>query len=216
MPSSEVPLPSLPQEVAASSAPLRRPYPGCFLNPPPRPTPSAFFATIEVTTERTVHPTNVRIATRWLLDTLHICVCGQGAPFVSIGDIPTRFVLDKGAEIAINQDTLQMTVLFRTSPPSRPPTSTETEHLCNILRRESIILEPGARVYKRGNVTIDYLDNTSFLLRRAYRRMFPLGLCQYLEDWYIFTLGPQSFSLAPFSEDALTPVPLLLFPSRVG
>ena len=89
----------------------------------------------------------------------------------------------------------------------------EMEHLCSLLQRESIILEPGARVYERGNVTVDYLDGTSFLLCRTYRRMLPLGLCQHLEDQYIFTLGPQSFSLAPFSEDALTPVPLLLFPS---
>ena len=62
-------------------------------------------------------------------------------------------------------------------------------------------------------VTIDYLDGTSFLLCRSYRRMLPLGLCQYLEDRYIFTLGPQHFSLVPFPQDAPTPVPLLLFPS---
>ena len=63
------------------------------------------------------------------------------------------------------------------------------------------------------SVTVDYLDGTSFLLGRTYRRMLPLGLCQYLEDRYVFTLGPQSFSLAPFSEGIPTPVPLLLFPS---
>ena len=40
---------------------------------------------------------------------------------------------------------------------------------------------------------------------------FPLGLCQYLEDQYIFSLGLQTFSLAPFPQDAPTPVPLLLF-----
>ena len=62
-------------------------------------------------------------------------------------------------------------------------------------------------------VTVDYQDGTSFLLCRTYRRMLPLGLCQYLEDRYVFTLGPQSFSLAPFPEGAPTPVPLLLFPS---
>ena len=89
----------------------------------------------------------------------------------------------------------------------------EMEHLCSFLRRESIVLEPGARVYERGNVTIDYLDGTSFLLCRSYRRMLPLGLCQYLEDRYVFTLGPQHFSLVPFPQDAPTPVPLLLFPS---
>ena len=63
------------------------------------------------------------------------------------------------------------------------------------------------------NVTIDYLEGTSFLLCRSYCRMFPLGLCQYLEDRYVFSLGPQYFSLAPFSQDAPTPVSLLLFSS---
>ena len=61
-------------------------------------------------------------------------------------------------------------------------------------------------------VTIDYVEGTSFLLCCSYRRMFPLGLCQYLEDRYVFSLGPQHFSLAPFPRDAPTPVPLLIFP----
>ena len=91
--------------------------------------------------------------------------------------------------------------------------SLETEHLCKLLWRESIVLEPGARVYERGNVTIDYLEGTSFLLCRSYRHMLPLGLCQYLEDWYVFSFGPQHFSLAPFPWGAPTPVPLLIFPS---
>ena len=62
-------------------------------------------------------------------------------------------------------------------------------------------------------VMIDYLSGTSFLLCCSYCRMLPLGLCQYLEDRYVFSLGPQSFSLTPFSQDAPTPVPLLLFSS---
>ena len=62
-------------------------------------------------------------------------------------------------------------------------------------------------------VTIDYLSRTSFLLVRTTQRMFPLGLCQYIEDWYVFSLGPRCFSLAPYPPDAPTPVPLLLFVS---
>ena len=65
-------------------------------------------------------------------------------------------------------------------------------------------------------VTIDYLSGTSFLPIRTTQRMFPLGLCQYLEDRYVFSLGPRCFSFAPFSRDAPTPVPLLLFASWVG
>ena len=60
---------------------------------------------------------------------------------------------------------------------------------------------------------IDYLEGTSFLLCHSYRHMLPLGLCQYLKDQYVFSLGPQSFSLAPLPQDTPTPVPLLLFAS---
>ena len=83
----------------------------------------------------------------------------------------------------------------------------------DLLRKQSIDLEPGAQVYERGNVTIDYLSRTCFLLCHSYCHMLPLGLCQYLEDWYVFSLGPQTFSLMPFPQDAATPVPLLLFVS---
>ena len=91
--------------------------------------------------------------------------------------------------------------------------SLETEHPYDLLKEQSLDLEPGARVYERGNVTIDYLYGASFLLIRTTQHMFPLGLCQYLEDRYVFSLGPHCFSFAPFPEDAPTPVPLLLFPS---
>ena len=64
-----------------------------------------------------------------------------------------------------------------------------------------------------GDVTIDYLYGASFLLIRTTQCMLPLGLCQYLEDRYVFSLGPRCFSFAPFPEDAPTPVPLLLFAS---
>ena len=74
-------------------------------------------------------------------------------------------------------------------------------------------LEAIVEQYGSVSVTIDYLEGTSFLLCRSYHRMFPLGLCQYLEDRYVFSLGPQHFSLTPFPQDAPTPVPLLIFPS---
>ena len=91
--------------------------------------------------------------------------------------------------------------------------SLETEHPYDLLKERSLDLEPGARVYERGNVTIDYLSRTSFLLIRTTQHMLPLGLCQYLEDQYVFSLGPRCFSFVPFPLDAPTPVPLLLFAS---
>ena len=60
---------------------------------------------------------------------------------------------------------------------------------------------------------IAYLEGTFFLLCCSYCHMLLLGLCQYLEDQYVFSLGPQSFCLVPFPQDAPTPVPLLLFAS---
>ena len=91
--------------------------------------------------------------------------------------------------------------------------SLETELPYDLLKERSLDLKPGARVYERGNVMIDYLSGTSFLLIRTTQRMFPLGLCQYLEDWYVFSLGPCCFSFTPFPRDTPTPVPLLLFAS---
>ena len=91
--------------------------------------------------------------------------------------------------------------------------SLEMEHPYDLLKEQSLDLEPGARVYKRGNVTIDYLHGASFLLIHTTQHMFPLGLRQYLEDRYVFSLGPCCFSFAPFPQDAPTPVPLLLFAS---
>ena len=72
---------------------------------------------------------------------------------------------------------------------------------------------PEVRTFFHFAVTIDYLYGASFLLVRTTQHMFPLGLCQYLEDRYVFSLGPHCFSFAPFPEDAPTPVPLLLFAS---
>ena len=89
----------------------------------------------------------------------------------------------------------------------------ETEHPYDLLKERSLNLEPGARVYERGNVTIDYLSRTSFLLVCTTQRMLPLGLCQYIENHYVFSLGPRCFSLVPFPPDTPTPVPLLLFVS---
>ena len=66
------------------------------------------------------------------------------------------------------------------------------------------------------NVTIDYLSGTSCLLVCTAQHMFPLGLCQYIEDQYVFSLGPWCFSFVPFAQDAPTPVPVLLFASWVG
>ena len=158
-------------------------------------------------------PTIAPTVTRWLLDTLHICASEPDVPFASVGDIPTELVQAACVEIAINLGILQMTVHFLTLPRNRRPTSLETAPPYELLREQSIDLEPGARVYERGNVMIDYLSGTSFLLCYSYHHMLPLGLCQYLEDRYVFSLGPQTFSLAPFPQDAPTPVPLLLFAS---
>ena len=62
-------------------------------------------------------------------------------------------------------------------------------------------------------VMIDYLSGTSFLLVHTTQCMLPLGLCQFLKDQYIFSLGPRCFSFMPFPQDAPTPVPLQLFAS---
>ena len=174
---------------------------------------SAFFATISVIIGRTAQNTNAPIAMRWPQDTHHICVCEPNGPFVSVGAILTGHAHSNFAEIAINQAMFQMIVCFQTCPWTKPLISMGMEHLCDELRGESIVLMPGAQVYERGNVIISYLDNHSFLICVSHCHFLPLGLTMFTEDCYTFTLGPCSFSLAPFPEDAPTSVPTLLFSS---
>ena len=111
----------------------------------------------------------------------------------------------------INQATFQMIVHFQTCPQTRPPTSMEMGHLCDELRQESVILMPGAQVYKRGNVMVSYIDGHTFLICVSCCQFFPLGLTSHTEDRYTFMLGPHSFSLKPVPVGDPTPVPLLLF-----
>ena len=162
---------------------------------------------------RTAPITNAHIAWRRPQDILHICVCGPGAPFASIGAILIGSAHNDFAEIVINQDTFLMTVHFQTCPQNRHLTSTEMEHLCDELQLESIELMPGAQVYKRGNVTISYLGGCTFLLCVLHCTFFPLGLALYTEDHYTFTLGFRSFSFSLVPEGEPTPVPVLLFAS---
>ena len=63
------------------------------------------------------------------------------------------------------------------------------------------------------SVMISYLDGCTFLLCVLCCLFFPLGLTLYLEDQYVFSLGPHSFSLSPIPEGNPTPVPALLFTS---
>ena len=72
---------------------------------------------------------------------------------------------------------------------------------------------PGAQVYKRGNVTVNYLDSHTFLLHMSHCLFFPLGLALYMEDHYTFTLDPCSFALQPVPLGNPTPVLILLFTS---
>ena len=168
---------------------------------------SAFFATISVIIRRTAQNTNALIATRWPQDIHHICACGPSAPFVSVGAIPTKHAHNDFVEIVINQATFQMTVCFQTRPRTKPLISTEMEHLCDKLRRESIVLVPGARVYERGNVTVSYLDSHSFLICISHCHFLPLGLTTFTEDRYTFTLGPIPSLSHPSLRVPLPPFP---------
>ena len=114
-------------------------------------------------------------------------------------------------EIVINQAIFQMTVCFQTCPRNRQPISTETEHLCDLLQEELIVLMPGAQVYERDNVMVSYLDGYKFVIWMSHCLFFPLGLTLFTKDQYTFTLDSYSFSLVPFPQDAPTPVPILLF-----
>ena len=63
---------------------------------------------------------------------------------------------------------------------------------------------------------VSYLDGCTFLISVSHSRLFPLGLTLYMEDHYVFALGPHSFFLVPIPKGNPTPVPLSLFTSWVG
>ena len=213
MPFSPHPLWPVPLRVDVSCLSQLAPYLESINRYPPLHPPGAFFATISVTTARTVPIINVHTAWRQPQDILHICVCEPGAPFASTGAILIGSAHNRFAEIVINQGTFLMTVCFRTCPQNRPATSMETDHLCDELCQESVELVPGAQVYERGNVTVSYLNSRTFLICILHCMFFPLGLASYTEDRYTFSLGPRSFSLSPIPEGDPTPVPVLLFAS---
>ena len=122
----------------------------------------------------------------------NICVCTPSALFVSIGAIAIRHAHADCVEIVINQATFQLIVHFQTCPRNKLPTSMETEHHCDLLKEESVLLVPGAQVYERGNVMISYLTDSNFLLCVFHCTLFPLGLTSFTEDQYTFSLGPCS------------------------
>ena len=55
------------------------------------------------------------------------------------------------------------------------------------------MLVPGAQVYKRGNVTVSYLDGYEFVICMSHCLFFPLGPISFIEDQYTFTLDVTEF-----------------------
>lgn len=141
----------------------------------------------------------------------HLCMWSQ-CTFVSVGAIPIRHVLNDCMQIVINQVTFQLIVHIWTCPLNRQLLSLGTEHLCDPLREELVVLMPEAWVYERGNVIINYLNKSAFLLCVSHCTFFPLELTTFTKDHYMLHLGPCSVCLMPYPANTHIHVPFLLFP----
>ena len=128
---------------------------------------NVFVATISVITWRTVSTTDAHIAKSWCWDILHVFVFTSSAPFVSNGAIFIRLACNEYMDIAINQDMSQTTVHLWSNLWNKPVISLVMEPpyaLFDTLKRHSVLLEPGAQMYTRNNVTIYHLRLLDFLL----------------------------------------------------
>ena len=148
---------------------------------------SAFDVIFSATIERIAHPTCAPIATypRW--DILPPLVFNSNVISVITGDIMIDSVLTESVVFAIPLDTSLMTVQLNIFLPHSRPQS--LEDFSSVTTR-GLIIEPGARLYEGGNVTI------LFLIVLFY---FSLTLAVYLlGEVDVITTIPLIFSFAHY------------------
>ena len=182
----------------ANGSPL--PLPGSWSRTlsPHLPIPSATFAQISVTMAWTAPCTPVHSVVKWPWDMLHIIVWKSNVISVIDGDIPTMYatfksmedVMAKGMWWITIQSTLclnqQLTALMG-EPTWRMTISTPLWMMNERLR----YVEPGARMYKGGNITIFFLFHVFFLIAVVCHPYFHFAP-QYEETEHYLLAFPHS------------------------
>ena len=130
---------------------------------------------------RTAPSTPAPIATSLLPDTLRLLVCLPNATFVVDGDIAIDSVPLECVTYAIKEATSLMIARLLFFPLNRLPISLGIPLTRDRCLPHGILIEPGARLYEGGNVTVCLLSHGIFLLSFSHCTHLLFGICSY--DW---------------------------------
>ena len=114
------------------------------------------------------------------------------------GDIVINSVPTESVVFAIPLDTSLMTVQLNIFLPRSRPQSLEDS---SSVTTQGLIIEPGARLYKGGNVTILFPHRSVLLFTHTRRLLTWRGRCLYHNTSYLFIRTLSSFCFFDLSMD---------------
>ena len=160
--------------------------------------PNAFDVIFLATIERTAPPIPVPITTFPLRVTPPPLVFGTNVASVITGDNVIDSVPTAPVEFAIPLGTLLMTVQLNIFPPRSCPQSLEV--LRSVTTR-GFIIEPGAQLYKGGNVMILFPYHSILLIVHSRCLLTWRGSVSFLNIAYLLVWSSSTFSLVSLSLD---------------
>jgi hypothetical protein len=146
------------------------------LDDPLPPSPNAFGVAIWVTIERTAPNMSVPTAVSLPLATRFPLVSLSNATFAVDGDIPPAFVLPGCVQYVIDTDMCRATVRLRRFLLNRLPVSLMRPPPSHPDHPRGVLIEPGARLYEGGNVTVFLLFHHILLFSFTRRTHMFLGM----------------------------------------
>ena len=146
---------------------------------------------------RTACPIPVPIATYPLWVTPPPLVFDTNVASVITGDIVIDSVPIAPVEFAIPLGMSLMTVQLNIFPPHSHPQSLE------VPRSRGVVIEPGAQLYKGGNVTILFPYHSILLIVHSRHLLTWRGSVHCLNTAYLLVRSPSTFSLVSLSLNVL-------------
>ena len=159
---------------------------------------SAFGVIFSATIERIAHPTRVLIATYPHQDILPPLVFNSNVISVITGDIVIDSVPTESVVFAIPLDMSLMTVQLNIFLPRSRLRS--LEDFSSITTR-GLVIEPGARLYEGGNVTILFPHCSTLLFTHTQCLLTWRGRHHYINTSYLFICTLSSFCFFDLSMD---------------
>ena len=154
--------------------------------------PSATFVRIQVTMDSSAPCIAAPLVRRWPLVMLPIIVWRPNVISVIGGDTPMRYATSGSAEDATIRATWSITALTTrlTSQTlsqlmGEPTRTTTISTPLWMTTKEMVCVEPGARLYEGGNVTISFLYHVFFLVSVVQRPYFSFAPSHVVTDLYL-------------------------------